>query len=128
MEITASRHRTLPCAACGRAAAEIALLPAAITGASPWHTRDRLERTDFLGTITKFGATQTLLALYEAIEQGNFAAAASLDSDFVAFHCRDCGQVYCDTCWRLSPPVFDDGHYAYTLGACPRGHEHIVDA
>jgi hypothetical protein len=117
----------MPCAQCGRAAAEIALLPATVTGASPWQTRDRLERTDFLGTLTKFGAAEALVALFDAIDQGDFATAASLDDDFVAFHCTACDQVYCDTCWRLSPPVFDAGFYDYTLGTCPRGHEQVVD-
>lgn len=127
MALTTSRHRTLACAHCGRAAAEVALLPATVTGASPWHARERLERTDFMGTLTKFGSAEALVALFEAIDQGDFATAASLDGDFVAFHCGACEQVYCDRCWQLSPPVFDDGFYDYTLGTCPRGHEQVVD-
>ena len=135
MEFTASRHRTLACAHCGRAAAEIALLPATVAGAAQaagapaprTHTRDRLERTDFLGTVTKFGRAAALVALFEAIDRGDFALARSLDADFVAFHCPDCGLVYCDTCWRLEPPVFEDGFYDCTWGVCPVGHNHVVD-
>jgi hypothetical protein len=127
MALTASRHRTLACAHCGRAAAEIALLPATVTGASPWHTRERLERTDFMGTVTKFGATGALTALFDAIDQADFAAARALDPDFVAFFCDTCGQCYCENCWQMGPPVFDDGFYDYTLGTCPSGHEQVVD-
>lgn len=135
MEITTSRHRTLACAHCGRAAAEIALLPATVAGAAlasgapapHTHTRDRLERTDFLGTLTKFGAAASLVELFDAIDRGDLTLARSLDPDFVAFHCPDCDLVYCDTCWQLEPPVFEDGFYDYTQGACPAGHTHIVD-
>jgi predicted RNA-binding Zn-ribbon protein involved in translation (DUF1610 family) len=135
MELIASRHRTLACANCGRAAAEIALLPATVAGAAlvsgapaeRTHTRDRLERTDFLGTLTKFGAAVALMELFDAIDRADFGPARSLDPDFVAFHCPDCGLVYCDTCWRLEPPVFEDGFYDCTRGVCPAGHTHVVD-
>jgi hypothetical protein len=133
MELTTSRHCTLACAHCGRAAAEIALLPATIASlasvapAAATRARERLERTDFIGTVTKFGAPSALLALFEAINRGDYAASRRLDPDFVAFHCPDCDAVYCDTCWRLEPPVFDEGFYDYTEGICPVGHAHIVD-
>jgi hypothetical protein len=125
-----SRHLTLPCARCGRAAAEVALLPAAETGETHecvWHHRDRLERTDFLGTVVKFGTYARLLEFFEALCRGAYEAVRADDADFVAFYCDDCGQVYCDNCWRLGTPVFDEGFYDYTLGACPQGHEQIVD-
>jgi hypothetical protein len=135
MELTTSRHLTLACANCGRAAAELALLPATVAGATlasgapapHTHTRDRLERTDFLGTLTKFGAAAELVALFEAVDRGDFSAARSLDADFVAFHCPDCDLVYCDTCWRLDPPNFDGDFYDFTQGTCPVGHTHVVD-
>jgi hypothetical protein len=139
-----SRHLTLSCTRCGRAAVEIALLPAAEadeTRQSMWHGRDRLERTDFLGTVVKFGTYAQLLDFFEALCRGEFASLRSADADFVAFYCEDCGQVYCDQCWRIGTPVFDEGFYSvvfacgedaerdgdYTLGTCPQGHEQIVD-
>jgi hypothetical protein len=127
MDSPASRHLTLPCARCGRAAAEIALLPASETGESLWHNKDRLERTDFLGTVVKFGAYEALLGFFEKLCRGEFDDIRANDSDFVAFYCDECRQVYCDNCWRLGTPVFDEGFYDYTLGTCPRGHEQIVD-
>jgi hypothetical protein len=122
-----SRHLTIACARCGRAAAEIALLPAAETGESMWHARDRLERTDFLGTVVKFGDYVRLQTFFETLCRGEYASLAAEDADFTAFHCDDCGQAYCDQCWRIGAPVFDEGFYDYTLGTCPLGHEQIVD-
>ncbi len=122
-----SHHLTLPCARCGRAAAEISLLLASVQGAGPFSDRDRLERADFMGTVTKFGAYAHLLALFEWLARQDFAAARGEDADFVAFHCRVCNQAYCEKCWQIGAPVFDEGFYDYTLGTCPAGHEQIVD-
>ena len=127
MDSPTSRHLTLPCARCGRAAAEIALLPAAETGESMWRHKDRLERTDFLGTVVKFGAYAQLLEFFESLCRGEYTAIRAADLDFIAFYCEACGQVYCDNCWSLGTPVFDEGFYDYTLGTCPQGHEQIVD-
>lgn len=127
MEVTASRHHTLPCAQCGRAAAELALLPAGTLTAGAASTRHRLERTDFLGVLTRFGSPAELARLFDAIRTGNYEAARAIDTDFVAFHCQSCDAVYCEACWRLGPPVFDQGFYDHTLGTCPHGHEQVVD-
>jgi hypothetical protein len=127
MEAAASRHQTLPCAHCGRAAVELALLPKGTVTGGAASTRDRLERTDFMGSLTRFGDPSELVRLFEAACAGDFATARAIDVDFAAFHCRACDADYCDTCWRLSPPVFDEGFYDYTLGTCPQGHEQVVD-
>ncbi|MGH2523016.1 MAG: hypothetical protein ACRDH2_10985 [Anaerolineales bacterium] len=122
-----SRHLTVPCSRCGRAAAEIALLPSSQTGETIWHDRDRLERTDFLGKVVKFGQWETLNEFFETLRQGDYAATWGDDADFVAFHCHTCGRVYCEQCWQVGSPVFDEGFYDYTLGTCPQGHEQVVD-
>lgn len=126
MELPAPRPLTLVCAQCQRAAAEIALWPATVTSKRAGG-RDRIERTEFLGTLTRFGPTPELVALFEAVGRGDFEAARAIDTDFVAFHCRGCGQNYCDTCWQLSAPEFDEGFYDYRRGTCPRGHAQVVD-
>jgi hypothetical protein len=127
METTTSRHVTLSCANCGRAAAEISLLPSGTITGGAASTRDRLERADFMGTLTRFGSPAELKKLFEAVSRGDYANARQIDSDFVGFHCRRCEAVYCQACWRLSPPVIDQGFYDYTLGTCPHGHEQMVD-
>ena len=122
-----SRHVTIACARCGRAAAEIALLPAEPKSEGQWHDRDRLERTEFMGTLTKFGRLDDLQALFERVAGGDYDDARSLDFDFVAFICRECGRPYCSHCWEIGAPVFDEGFYDYTSAVCPAGHQQIVD-
>src|SRR3989304_4334182 len=75
-----------------------------------------------LGTVVKFGTYAQLLKFFETLCRGEYAAVRTDDADFVAFYCDDCGQVYCDQCWRVGTPVFDEGFYDYTLGTCPQGH------
>jgi hypothetical protein len=86
--------------------------------------RDGLRREGFLGETTKFGEARRLL---ELIRAGDFATARGADADFVAFQCRQCGRSYCERCWRIGPPQFDEGFYDCTTGTCPEGHAQIVD-
>ena len=123
-----SRHLTIPCSHCGRAAA--------------WDARqERLERTDFMGRVVQFGAYEQLLKFFDSLARQDYASARDADADFVAFHCRECGQAYCQQCWHIGPPLFDEGFYSVvfacgeaaerdgdcTFGVCPEGHEQVVD-
>jgi hypothetical protein len=92
---------TLPCARCGRAAVEITLLPATGKSKELWHDRDRLERTDFLDKVIRFGRYEQMLDLFEVIRLGDYATARQMDPDFVGFICRVCEQVYCEDCLQL---------------------------
>ena len=126
--LTEPRRLTIPCARCGRTAVEVALLPASTPEQGPPRlAKDRLVRSGFLGLVHLYQPADSLPSLYEAIASGDYAAARSFDSDFVAYHCRACGQAYCQRCWRLDPPVFDDIFYDYTEGTCPAGHRQMVD-
>ncbi len=122
-----SRTIILTCARCGRAAAEIALLAGQPGSSDIMARRDRLERIGFLGRLARYGGHAELSRLFEALSQNDFVAARQLDPDFIALWCTACGQIYCDTCWQLHAPVFDEGFYDYTRAACPAGHEQIVD-
>lgn len=123
----ASRHLTLACERCGRAAAEFALLPAGAPGAEPLAGRDRLVRTDFLGTVTKFAPYAELEALFELLRRRAFDTARGADADLVAFYCWACRRVYCDQCWGQQRLAFDEGFYDCTYATCPEGHEQIID-
>ena len=125
--LRAPRNCTLACARCGRSAAEVALLPGSEHGDSAWRHRDRLERTDFMGSLIRFGEAESLTQLFEAICRQDFAAARKIDPDFVSFHCLPCSRAYCQACWQMDAPVFDEGFYDYTMGVCPEGHRQIVD-
>jgi hypothetical protein len=122
-----TRHLTLACARCGRAAAELSLLPATAEGEGLWHAKDRLERSSFMGHVIKFGEWETLTAFFDQLARHHFAAARQHDPDFMAFYCWTCGRAYCEQCWRIGPPVFDEGFYDYTSGTCPEGHEQTID-
>ena len=86
-----------------------------------------LQRTGFIGEVTKFGAADELQRLLEMIRSVDYSAARGADADFVAFHCWECHRSYCQNCWRIGPPEFDEGFYDFTKAVCPEGHEQIVD-
>ena len=87
----------------------------------------RLQRTGFICEFTKFGAEAELRRLQEMIRLLDYSAAQGVDADFVAFHCWKCHRSYCQRCWRMGPPEFDEGFYDLTRATCPEGHEQIVD-
>lgn len=122
-----THHLTLVCAQCGRAAAEITLLPAEVEGRAVWAKGDRLERMDFMGQVTRFGPYDDLLRFFELLRRGDFEAVRGADADFIGFYCSACRRIYCEHCWHLGPPQFEDGFYDCTFGTCPQGHEQVVD-
>ena len=115
---------TVPCARCGAEAATFSLLPPRHGDKSAQH---RLQRAGFISEFTKFGAAVELRSLLEMIRTADYSAAQAADADFVAFHCRQCRRSYCQNCWRMGPPEFDEGFYDFTKAVCPAGHEQIVD-
>ena len=111
----------VPCARCGAEAAAFSLLP-------PQNSEQpRLRRTGFIVEFTKFGKADELRRLLEMIRSADYPAAQEADADFVAFHCWKCHRGYCQRCWRMGPPEFDEGFYDFTRATCPEGHEQIVD-
>jgi hypothetical protein len=114
---------TVPCAHCGAEAAKFSLLPPH-PGKSP---QPGLQRTGFIVEVTKFGNSDELRRLLEMIRAADYSAARGADADFVAFHCQACERSYCERCWRIGPPEFDEGFYDLTRATCPEGHEQIVD-
>ncbi len=117
---------TQPCARCGNPAAVFTLF-AAGEGEGLWRDRDRLERAGFMGVVTKFGALESLTSLFNSLQRADYNILRGADADFVAFHCWTCAKSYCEHCWQIGPPVFDEGFYDYTSGVCPEGHEQVVD-
>ena len=112
---------TVSCARCSNAAAKFSLLP------QDQSAQHGLQRSGFIGEVTKFGEADELRRLLEMIRSADYSAAHGADADFIAFHCRECRRSYCQRCWRIGPPEFDDGFYDFTQATCPEGHEQIVD-
>lgn len=120
---------TLSCCRCGSPAATFAFRPAG-KGDGLWRDSDRLERTGFMGTVVKFGPLDSFAPFLSALQRGDYDSARSGDPDLVAFHCWTCNEDYCEKCWQIGPPTFDDdfpGFYDCTRGVCPEGHEQVVD-
>jgi hypothetical protein len=107
---------TVTCTRCGEIAAEFLFKDGA-----------GLRRKGFMAEVTKFGEAHELHRIFEMIHTADFARARGADADFVAFHCRNCNRSYCERCWRIGPPQFDDGFYDCMSGTCPEGHEQTVD-
>jgi hypothetical protein len=112
------------CARCGESAAEFSLVPPAAGSRSQHYG---LQRTGFMGQVTKFGELAELRRQVDLAHVADYTALRSIDTDFVAFHCWECKRSYCERCWRIGPPEFDEGFYDCTRGVCPDGHEQIVD-
>ena len=113
---------TVACARCGGIAAAFSLVRPESSA-----RQHGLQRNGFIGQVTKFGALDELHHLLEKIRSSDYVAVRRIDMDFVAFHCRECNRSYCERCWRIGPPEFDEGFYDLTRGVCPEGHEQIVD-
>jgi hypothetical protein len=118
------------CARCGGTAAELELVR---TGAEPDELLgdcDRLVRRGFIGGAAYARDLQSLLTLYGAIALGDFRRAHDLEPDALGFYCPDCDAAYCERCWDVGPPEFDDewpDFYDCTHATCPAGHAQIVD-
>ena len=50
-----------------------------------------------------------------------------LPPTFRGFFCHECGAAYCRRCWDVGEARYEDGEYVGTSGACPSGHEALVD-
>ena len=99
-------------------------MPPAAQGSAAQHG---LQRAGFIVQVTKFGEADDLRRLLEQIRIADYATVRGVDADFVAFHCWKCGCSYCERCWKIGPPEFDEGFYDCTRAVCPQGHEQIVD-
>jgi len=86
-----------------------------------------LQRTGWFGELWMPMPREKALALLARIQSGGLAELWLADRDTYAFHCRRCARPYCQKCWKVGPPRFDDGFYDCTYGTCPDGHEQTLD-
>ncbi len=66
-------------------------------------------------------------ALFEFLAAGAWEKLDGRHQDFAAFRCRACGQAYCERCWSVGEPEYEDGFYDRTGGRCPCGHTQTLD-
>lgn len=127
MTMSLERARAIcSCSSCGQPAAEFSALRAG-EGEGFLNDRDRLERMGWFGQCLRPLPHPEALALLEAIRKGELDALAREDIDLFGFFCRACGRAYCQACWTIAPPEFDDGLYDCTRGTCPAGHWQLLD-
>jgi hypothetical protein len=113
----------IACSRCGGTAATFVLRPAEAGG----EDRYALERAGFMSITTLFGTREDLSTVFDAIGVGEWMRLEGRHGDLAAFRCRLCGEVYCERCWSVGEPLFEDGFYDCTPATCPRGHEQTVD-
>jgi hypothetical protein len=107
----------IACSACGGRAAEIRAADGGIV------------REGFLAKLTIARPADEAAALVARLEAGPGLAALAADdpADLFTFVCVECGRAYCQACWAVEPPEFDDGFYDCTHAVCPSGHRQLVD-
>jgi hypothetical protein len=86
---------------------------------------DELERTGWFGSCLR--PMKDAERWIEKIRTTSLVDLRREDPDFFAFVCRQCGVVYCEKCWTIGPPEFDEGFYDCTHGTCPKGHAQMLD-
>lgn len=77
-----------------------------------------------MGTVTKMESLEKMIHFFDALAVSDFGEACDLDLDSMGFYCADCEAVYCEECWSIGPPVFDDdfeGFYDTLRGRARRG-------
>jgi hypothetical protein len=124
------RRLSIGCARCDGTAAELHLLAAGSGRDEVLADRDRLVRRGFLGEATYVRSLDALLRLYQVIARGDLREAHNTEPDVLGFFCPDCDAAYCERCWDICPPEFDDERpefYDCTHATCPAGHRQIVD-
>lgn len=108
----------MPCSQCGAIAARIEI---------EFGDRPSAERSGFLGLTTLYPPLERVNALHDALAAEDLMQARALEPDFMAFVCPECARAYCEGCWTIGGPEFDEGFYDLTRGTCPQGHGQIVD-
>ena len=133
MNVTQLPQFEFRCASCGKSAALFTHIPAglALEPGDQWRDRVRLRREGFMGTSIHFFPPEKMEAVLQALEQNDYSGIAREASpDLIGFHCWICHADYCQKCWDIGPPVFDDdmpGFYDCTYAVCPKEHQQIVD-
>jgi hypothetical protein len=134
-ERTADGAASFSCAACGEAAGVVRTARAgALIDLGPMAGRHDLGRDGFvidyfLGTVW-FAADPAAVNAAQALLDAGCADPAVLrriGRDLVPFYCPDCELNYCGGDWQAEV-LWDEGFYDRTVGTCPHGHRHLLDA
>jgi hypothetical protein len=107
------------CSVCGESAGIIELLGS---------THDaRIVRRSFTSLMTVVVEPSTYDRLCSAIGRGDAAALFQFDLELAPFYCPQCDASFCGAHWRRWDIFDDDGWHDSIRGACPAGHERMLE-
>lgn len=66
-------------------------------------------------------------AAEEMVDTEDIDLGRWLPGAWLGFRCQDCGADYCQSCWSVEAPLFEDDDYIQTAALCPGGHHTLVD-
>jgi hypothetical protein len=81
---------------------------------------NKLRRESFTGTLTQPLTDSVRAAI------GDAQALYGLDPELAPFYCPRCRANYCGEHWR-SYDIFEDGLHDSIRGACPLGHDRMLE-
>jgi hypothetical protein len=101
-------HAVHLCAICGQEAGRLKI------------EGGELRRSAFTSTLTQPATDGVRAVIADA------AALHALDPELAPFYCPECERSYCGAHWRRED-VFEDGFHDSIRGACPSGHERMLE-
>lgn len=108
------------CKECGKRAAQLELFGDAASGG-------RLRRESFTSNLTDPISAPGFDSFCALIARSDARELYAFDLELASFYCPKCDACYCGEHWK-SWSVFDDeGFHDCIRGACPRGHERMLE-
>jgi predicted RNA-binding Zn-ribbon protein involved in translation (DUF1610 family) len=78
-------------------------------------------RATFTGTLTQPETASVRAAI------GDARTLHALDLELAPFYCPTCRRTYCGDHWRVEDVFDEDGFHDAIRGACPEGHERLLE-
>ena len=108
------------CKECGKEAAHLQLFGDASTGG-------QLKPDRFTSALTDPVSAPRFDSLRKLISEGSARALYGVDLELASFYCPKCDACYCGAHWQRWSVYDDDGWHDSIRGACPNGHERMLE-
>ena len=108
------------CKACGKEAARIQLFGDPARGG-------KLQRVSFTSVLSNPVSAAGFDSLRAVIAAHDPRALYALDLELASFYCPKCDACYCGEHWKSWSVYDDDGWHDSIRGACPSGHERMLE-
>lgn len=107
------------CSLCPQSAGEVKLYKSA-DGAV-------IVRDSFTSRLEGRVEVAQLERLRNAISSGDAKALCGIDLEYTPFYCPKCANCFCGAHWRKWDVFDEDGWHDSIRGACPHGHERMLE-